>query len=155
MLKIIGLIVLFLVVGAAVYYFGFYKRGKINDRDGDFIPDEIEDAADSTKTTPEVRRRLERETRRSGFAHPARGVFELFLHSSDGNRMGAGREVTPGATSHRQTGWPRALGSAKAHPKDLPPSGRIRTTRARRSRRSTRERRARCGPSPPPGSTLW
>ena len=43
MLKIIGLIVLVLVVGAAVYYFGFYKRGKINDRDGDFIPDEIED----------------------------------------------------------------------------------------------------------------
>ena len=26
-----------------VYYFGFYKKGKINDRDGDFIPDEIED----------------------------------------------------------------------------------------------------------------
>ena len=28
MLKIIGLIVVILVVGAAVYYFGFYKRGK-------------------------------------------------------------------------------------------------------------------------------
>jgi phage tail tape-measure protein len=31
------------LVAAAVYYFGFYKRGKINDRDGDFIPDEVED----------------------------------------------------------------------------------------------------------------
>ena len=49
MLKIIGLIVVVLVVGAAVYYFGFYKRGKINDRDGDFIPDEIEDAAADVK----------------------------------------------------------------------------------------------------------
>ena len=41
MLKIIGLIVVLVAVGAAVYYFGFYKRGKINDRDGDFIPDEL------------------------------------------------------------------------------------------------------------------
>ena len=24
------------------YYFGFYKKGKINDRDGDFVTDEIE-----------------------------------------------------------------------------------------------------------------
>ena len=58
MLKIIGLIVLVLVVGAAVYYFGFYKRGQINDRDGDFIPDEIEDAADKVKAAAkEVKRR--------------------------------------------------------------------------------------------------
>ena len=49
MLQIIGLIVVLLAIGAAVYYFGFYKRGKINDRDGDFIPDEIEDAADKVK----------------------------------------------------------------------------------------------------------
>ena len=39
MLKIIGLITIILIVGIAVYYFGFYKRGKINDKDGDFIPD--------------------------------------------------------------------------------------------------------------------
>ena len=25
-----------LVAGAAVYYFGFYRKGKINDRDGDY-----------------------------------------------------------------------------------------------------------------------
>ena len=31
-----------LLVGAGVYYY-FYKQGKINDRDGDFIPDEVED----------------------------------------------------------------------------------------------------------------
>ena len=49
MLKIIGLIVVILVIGAAFYYFGFYKRGKINDRDGDFIPDEIEDTILETK----------------------------------------------------------------------------------------------------------
>ena len=58
MLQIIGLIVVVLVVGAAVYYFGFYKRGKINDRDGDFIPDEVEDAADKVKgAAKEVKRR--------------------------------------------------------------------------------------------------
>ena len=31
MLQIIGLIVVLLAIGAGVYYFGFYKRGKIND----------------------------------------------------------------------------------------------------------------------------
>ena len=49
MLKIIGLIVVILVIGAAVYYFGFYRKGKINDRDGDYIPDEIEDAVEDVK----------------------------------------------------------------------------------------------------------
>ena len=49
MLKIIGLIVVILVIGAAVYYFGFYKRGKINDRDGDLIPDEVEDEVEYVK----------------------------------------------------------------------------------------------------------
>ena len=58
MLKIIGLIVVVLVVGAAVYYFGFYRKGKINDRDGDYIPDEIEDAAANVKAAAkEVKRR--------------------------------------------------------------------------------------------------
>ena len=58
MFKIIGIIVVVLVIAAAVYYFGFYKRGKINDRDGDFIPDEIEDAADKVKAAAkEVKRR--------------------------------------------------------------------------------------------------
>ena len=58
MLQIIGLIVVLLAIGAGVYYFGFYKRGKINDRDGDFIPDEIEDAADKVKgAAKEVKRR--------------------------------------------------------------------------------------------------
>ena len=58
MLQIIGLIVVLLAVVAGVYYFGFYKRGKINDRDGDYIPDEIEDAADKVKgAAKEVKRR--------------------------------------------------------------------------------------------------
>tara|TARA_B110000438_G_scaffold303800_1_gene367540 strand:+ start:2747 stop:3052 length:306 start_codon:yes stop_codon:yes gene_type:complete len=58
MLKIIGLIVLLVVIGAAIYYFGFYKKGKINDRDGDYIPDEIEDAVEDVKATAkEVKRR--------------------------------------------------------------------------------------------------
>jgi hypothetical protein len=49
MLKIVGLIVVLLVIGVAIYYFGFYKRGKINDRDGDYIPDVIEDTVKETK----------------------------------------------------------------------------------------------------------
>ena len=58
MLQIIGLIVVLLAIGAAVYYFGFYKRGKINDRDGDYIPDEIEDAVEDVKdVAKEVKRR--------------------------------------------------------------------------------------------------
>ena len=58
MLKIIGLIVVILVIGAAVYYFGFYKRGKINDKDGDYIPDEVEDAVEDVKdVAKEVKRR--------------------------------------------------------------------------------------------------
>ena len=58
MLKIIGLIVVILVIGAAVYYFGFYNKGKINDRDGDYIPDEIEDAVEDVKeVAKEVKRR--------------------------------------------------------------------------------------------------
>ena len=58
MLKIIGLIVVLVAVGAAIYYFGFYKKGKINDRDGDFIPDEIEDAVEDVKDgVKEVKRR--------------------------------------------------------------------------------------------------
>ena len=58
MLKIIGLIVVILVIGAAVYYFGFYKKGKINDRDGDLIPDEVEDAVKDVKeVVKETKRR--------------------------------------------------------------------------------------------------
>ena len=50
-----------LAVGAAVYYFGFYKQGKINDRDGDFIPDEIEDAVEGVKEVAKtVKRRAKR-----------------------------------------------------------------------------------------------
>jgi|TARA_B100001094_G_scaffold320831_1_gene367635 uncharacterized protein HemX len=49
MLKIIGLVVVVLMLGAVIYYFGFYKEGKINDRDGDFIPDEVEDAVEDVK----------------------------------------------------------------------------------------------------------
>ena len=53
------LIILGLLVAAvAVYYFGFYKKGKINDRDGDFIPDEVEDAVEDAKeVAKEVKRR--------------------------------------------------------------------------------------------------
>ena len=46
-----------LAVGAAVYFY-FYKTGKINDRDGDYIPDEVEDAVeDVKKVAKEVKRR--------------------------------------------------------------------------------------------------
>ena len=46
-LIIIGL----LAVAVGVYYFGFYQKGKINDRDGDLIPDELEDAVEDIKDT--------------------------------------------------------------------------------------------------------
>lgn len=61
-----------LIVAAGVYYFVFYKQGKINDRDGDFIPDEVEDAIEDVKvkvedikedveeTVKEVKRRAKR-----------------------------------------------------------------------------------------------
>ena len=37
-----------LAIGAAVYFY-FYKTGKINDRDWDYIPDEVEDTVDKGK----------------------------------------------------------------------------------------------------------
>tara|TARA_Y100000389_G_C17334204_1_gene449739 strand:- start:640 stop:921 length:282 start_codon:yes stop_codon:yes gene_type:complete len=44
------LVILLLVATAgAIYYFEFYKKGKINDRDGDYIPDEIEDTVEEVK----------------------------------------------------------------------------------------------------------
>lgn len=61
-----------LAIASGVYYFGFYKQGKINDRDGDFIPDEIEDTIENVKekvedikedvdnTVKEVKRRAKR-----------------------------------------------------------------------------------------------
>ena len=50
--------IIVLLVVAGVYYFGFYKRGKINDADGDFIPDEIEEAVEDVKeVAKEVKRR--------------------------------------------------------------------------------------------------
>jgi len=42
-----------LLAGAAVYYFGFYKKGKINDRDGDFIAEEAKDVVDAVKEVVE------------------------------------------------------------------------------------------------------
>lgn len=46
-----------LLVGAGIYFY-FYKQGKINDRDGDYIPDEVEDAVEDVKeTAAEVKRR--------------------------------------------------------------------------------------------------
>ena len=48
----IAIILILLIAGAMIYYFEFYKKGKINDKDGDFIPDEVED------TVKEVKRRV-------------------------------------------------------------------------------------------------
>lgn len=50
-MKTILFILALIAASAAVYYFVFYKPGKINDRDGDYIPDEVED------TIKEVKRR--------------------------------------------------------------------------------------------------
>jgi uncharacterized protein HemX len=60
-MQTILIILAVLAVGAAVYYFGFYKQGKINDRDGDYIPDEIEDAVEDVKEAAKtVKRRAKR-----------------------------------------------------------------------------------------------
>ena len=54
-------VIIVLVVVAGIYYFGFYKRGKINDADGDFIPDEVEEAVEDVKEAAiEVKRRAKR-----------------------------------------------------------------------------------------------
>jgi F0F1-type ATP synthase membrane subunit b/b' len=45
------LIILGVLLVAAGVYFYFYKQGKINDTDGDYIPDEIEDAVEDVKET--------------------------------------------------------------------------------------------------------
>jgi len=60
-MQTILIILAVLAIGAAVYYFGFYKKGKINDRDGDFIPDEIEDAVEDVKEVAKtVKRRAKK-----------------------------------------------------------------------------------------------
>ncbi len=60
-MKTILVIIGILALLAGVYYFAFYKRGKINDRDGDLIPDEVEDAVEDVKeVAKEVKRRAKR-----------------------------------------------------------------------------------------------
>ena len=60
-MQTILIILAILAIGAGVYYFGFYKQGKINDRDGDFIPDEVEDAVEDVKEVAKtVKRRAKR-----------------------------------------------------------------------------------------------
>ena len=60
-MKTILVIIGILAVLAGVYYFAFYKKGKINDRDGDFIPDEVEDAVEDVKeVVKETKRRAKR-----------------------------------------------------------------------------------------------
>ena len=52
------LVIIGVIAILAVAYYIIWKKGKINDRDGDYIPDEIEDAADKVKgAAKEVKRR--------------------------------------------------------------------------------------------------
>ena len=56
---IVCIILTLLVVAGAIYYFEFYKKGKINDRDGDYIPDEVEDTIEDVKAASiEAKRRV-------------------------------------------------------------------------------------------------
>ena len=60
-MKTILVIIGILAIIAGVYYFAFYRKGKINDRDGDLIPDEVEDAIEDVKeVAKEVKRRAKR-----------------------------------------------------------------------------------------------
>ena len=71
-----------LAIGAGVYYFGFYKKGKINDRDGDFIPDEVEDAIEDAKEVAKtVKRRAKRVKEELGDV--AEAVKEVAKQSKD------------------------------------------------------------------------
>tara|TARA_R110000803_G_scaffold182741_2_gene245152 strand:- start:245 stop:505 length:261 start_codon:yes stop_codon:yes gene_type:complete len=54
---IVCIILTLLVIASAIYYFEFYKKGKINDRDGDFIPDEIEDTIENVKAVAKETKR--------------------------------------------------------------------------------------------------
>ena len=47
-MAIFGIICLVLLVGAGIYIY-LVKSGKVNDRDGDYIPDEVEDAVEEAK----------------------------------------------------------------------------------------------------------
>ena len=52
------LVIIGVIAILAIGYYIVWKKGKINDRDGDMIPDEIEDAADKVKSAAkEVKRR--------------------------------------------------------------------------------------------------
>ena len=52
------LVIIGVIAILAVAYYIIWKKGKINDRDGDMIPDEVEDAADKVKkVAKEVKRR--------------------------------------------------------------------------------------------------
>jgi|TARA_R110000823_G_scaffold247050_1_gene370875 hypothetical protein len=52
------LVVILLGAGVVVYYI---KKGKISDRDGDLIPDVVEDTIEDVKaTTKEIKRRAKR-----------------------------------------------------------------------------------------------
>ena len=62
-MQTILIILAVIAVSAAVYYFGFYKQGKINDRDGDFIPDEIEDAVEDVKKVAKTVKRRAKQVK--------------------------------------------------------------------------------------------
>ena len=62
-MQTILIILAILAIGAGVYYFGFYKQGKINDRDGDFIPDEIEDAVEDVKKVAKTVKRRAKQVK--------------------------------------------------------------------------------------------
>ena len=52
------LVIIGVIAILAVAYYIIWKKCKINDRDGDMIPDEVEDAADKVKkVAKEVKRR--------------------------------------------------------------------------------------------------
>ena len=54
-------IIVGVIVAAGIAYAIFYKQGKINDADKDFIPDEVEEVVEDIKdTAKEVKRRARR-----------------------------------------------------------------------------------------------
>ena len=81
-MQTILIILAILEIGAGVYYFGFYKQGKINDRDGDFIPDEVEDAVEDVKKVAKtVKKRAKRVKEELGDV--ANAIKEVGKQSKD------------------------------------------------------------------------
>ena len=107
-----------LVAGAGVYYY-FYKTGKINDRDGDYIPDEVEDAVEDVKekataVKSEVKRRAKRVKEELGDVKDA--IKEVGKQTKDvvNATKGTKRKGRKPSSGNSKAGSPKGYGAKKS-----------------------------------------